>query len=161
MNEREKRLVIVMGAMAFLIVNLFLYFRVYSPRRADAQVKIRQYEATLANADTFMRMRDEVADEIDWLEKNQAKVAPVQDVSADLQRFAQTEASPQRSDNQEAADSALGGGSGGHLPPRPGRTRTQRHARSRFTAGSTGSRRRPNSAPSHRCASPPSGRTTP
>jgi type II secretory pathway component PulM len=92
MNEREKKLVILMGAMAFIIVNLFLYFRIYVPRRADAQVKIRQYEATLANADTFMRMRDEVADEIEWLENNHAKVAPVQDVSAELQRFAQTEA---------------------------------------------------------------------
>ena len=90
MNAREKKLVIAMGVMAFLIVNLFLYFRIYSPQRAEARVKIRQHQATLDNADTFMRMRDEVADEIEWLEKNQAKVAPVQQVSADLQRFAQT-----------------------------------------------------------------------
>lgn len=93
MNEREKKLVIMLGAVGFLIVNLFLYFRVYVPRRAETRAKIVQYEATLDNADTFIQMRAEVADEIDWLEKNSPQVAPSQEVEAGLQRFAQTEAS--------------------------------------------------------------------
>jgi len=92
MNPREKKLVIGMGVVAFLLVNLFLYFRVYEPKKSETQVKIRKHEAILSNADTFLRMRDEVADEIEWLEQNQAKVAPSQEVEAGLQRFAQTEA---------------------------------------------------------------------
>jgi len=92
MNPREKKLVIAMGVVAFLLVNLFLYFRVYEPKKHEARTKIRQHEATLSNADTYLRMRDEVADEIEWLEKNQAEVAPSQEVEAGLQRFAQTEA---------------------------------------------------------------------
>lgn len=92
MNPREKKLVIAMGAIAFLIVNLFLYFRVYEPKKNSIRARIRQDQATVDNADIFMRMRDEVADEIEWLEKNQATVAPSQEVEAGLQRFAQTEA---------------------------------------------------------------------
>lgn len=92
MNQREKKLVVSMGVVAFLLVNLFLYFRVYEPKKNNAKANIRRYEATLSNADTFLRMRDEVADEIEWLEKNKAKVAPSQEVEAGLQRFAQTEA---------------------------------------------------------------------
>ncbi len=92
MNEREKRLVILLGGTALVIVILALWFKVYEPMKNKARKQIIASEATLKNANIFLEMRDQYADEIDWLEKHQPKTAPRQDIEASLQRFAQTEA---------------------------------------------------------------------
>jgi len=91
MNEREKKLVIFLGATAFVIVNLALYAKVYVPMKAKARKQIVASEATLKNADIFLEMRDQYADEIDWLETHSPKTAPAQEIDASLQRFAQSE----------------------------------------------------------------------
>jgi hypothetical protein len=91
MNDREKKLVVMLGATAFAIVNLALYFKLYEPMRNKARKDIVASQATLKNADIFLDMRDQYADEIDWLEKHQPKTAPPQEIDASLQRFAQSE----------------------------------------------------------------------
>jgi hypothetical protein len=93
MTAREKKLATLLGVAGFLIVNLGLYFKVYEPLKKNARRDIGSHQLTLKNADFFIEMRDQYADEIEWLEKNLPQTAAVQEVEAGLQRFAQTEAS--------------------------------------------------------------------
>ena len=93
MTVREKKLALFLGVAAFVLVNLALYFRVYEPLKSSARRDIANHQLTLKNADFFLEMREQYADEIKWLEENVPKAAPSQEVEASLQRFAQTEAS--------------------------------------------------------------------
>jgi hypothetical protein len=92
MNEREKKLVILLGATAFVIVNLALYFKVYSPWKEKAHKQILNSQTVVEKANLCLGAQDQFDDEIRWLDKYRPKTAARQDVEAALQRFAQTEA---------------------------------------------------------------------
>ena len=93
MSPREKKLVVLLGAAGFLLVNLGVYFKVYEPLKTRVARDLGGHQLTLKNADFFIEMREQYADEIEWLEKNVPQTAAVQEAEAGLQRFAQTEAS--------------------------------------------------------------------
>jgi len=93
MNPREKKLVILLGASAFVIVNAALFFKVYEPAKKNAEREIRSHAVTIKSGSQFLDMRDQYADEIKWLEKNIPETADYEKVRDGLLRFAKTEAS--------------------------------------------------------------------
>lgn len=91
MNAREKRLVILMGLVGFLFLNLYAV-RWYRQKRESVTRERDQAELTLQNARSFLEMKEQFADEIDWVAKYEPAPAAVQEIDSALQKFSQEEA---------------------------------------------------------------------
>lgn len=91
MSARERRLVILLGLIGFGLLNLFA-FKWFQQKKESVRRARGQAEVTLQNARAFLEMRQQFADEIDWLGKHEPQPAAVQEVESSLQRFVQEEA---------------------------------------------------------------------
>lgn len=91
MSSREKRLLTLFAAAGFIIVN-FLGFRYAQGARADVDNQRANAERELATAENFRASREQVMDEMEWLEKHEPKPAAEQDVQTKLQQFADSRA---------------------------------------------------------------------
>lgn len=91
MSAREQRLVILFSLIGFGLLNLFA-FKWFQQKKESVRRARAQAEVTLQNARAFLDMRQQFADEIDWLAKHEPQPAAVQEVESALQRFVQEEA---------------------------------------------------------------------
>ncbi len=93
MNDRERKLLVVVGILVFAILNLGVFKLVYSPRVKAANEKKKTYEEDLVLAKLRESMLDEKQGEIDWLNRNEQKVIKSsQKALADLEALANREA---------------------------------------------------------------------
>lgn len=87
MNDREKRLVLVLGLIAVGIGVLFGY-KTYADYRTTIQIQTKAAELTLENAENFLALREQAADELAWLAENEPEPNAIQNVRPAIQQFA-------------------------------------------------------------------------
>ena len=71
MNDRERKLLVVVGILVFAILNLAAFKLVYSPRVKAANEKKKAYEEDLVLAMLREAMLDDKQGEIDCLNRNE------------------------------------------------------------------------------------------
>ena len=91
MSDREKKLLIFFAIGGFAILN-FLVFNFAMAKRAEVNSQRIAAEGQLEIADVARKSIDEIADEMDWLEKHLPEPMASQDVQTKLLQFASAEA---------------------------------------------------------------------
>lgn len=91
MSDREKKLLIFFAIGGFAILN-FLAFNFAMGKRAEVNRQRIAAEGQLAIADVARKSSEEVADQMDWLEKHEPEPVASQDVQTKLLQFASAEA---------------------------------------------------------------------
>ncbi len=91
MSTREKRLLIFFGFAGFLVLN-FLGFNLYQTRKQGVAARLGEAKQTLQRAEIVSASRDQVAEEMVWLDENEPEPAASQDVQTGLQKFCESEA---------------------------------------------------------------------
>lgn len=91
MSSREKRLLIFFAAAGFLVLN-FLGVKFYQAERIKVRAKLAEARQQLQTAEIISASREQVAEEMDWLEENEPEPAASQDVQTKLQKFCESEA---------------------------------------------------------------------
>ena len=91
MNNREKKLIVVLFGAAFLIVNLLL-FTSYTNAKQKKESALKKNKEELARKKTEMDQSVERLDEMDWLIENAPKEGVHSDVRADFVTFAEKSA---------------------------------------------------------------------
>lgn len=91
MNHREKRLLLVFAGVAGALV-LFFGFETYRSRMEVLRKETEEARMTVTNAELFLQMQDQFADEIEWLELNEPAPRTVQEVQPALEQLATREA---------------------------------------------------------------------
>jgi len=93
MNDREKKLLVLVGVIVFLILNLAAWSVVYSPRKKAAEAKETEYVGKMGKAKDRQFELDEIQPQAEWLERNEQKmVKSWQKALADLESLANREA---------------------------------------------------------------------
>ena len=91
MSDREKKLLIFFAIGGFASLN-FLAFNFAMSKRAEVNSQRTDAERQLALADTARESSDQVAPEMDWLDKNLPEPMASQDVQTKLLQFTSTDA---------------------------------------------------------------------
>ena len=93
MNDREKKLLVLVGVIVFLILNLAAWSLVYSPRKKAAVAKEKEYVGKMVLAKAQEVELTEIQPQVDWLKRNEQKmVKSWQKALADLESLANREA---------------------------------------------------------------------
>ena len=93
MNDREKKLLVLVGIIVFLILNLAAWSLVYSPRKKVAEAKEKEYVDKIAVAQVQEVELVEIQPQVEWLERNEQKlIKSWQKALADLESLANREA---------------------------------------------------------------------
>lgn len=87
MNNREKRLVLFLALIAVGIGCLFGY-KSYANYRDNIHIEMAAAELTLINAENFVALREQAAEQLAWLEENEPEPMAIQNVRPAIQRFA-------------------------------------------------------------------------
>ena len=74
MNDREKKLLVLVGIIVFLILNLAAWSLVYSPRKKAAEAKEKDYVDKIAVAQVQEVELVEIQPQVEWLERNEQKL---------------------------------------------------------------------------------------
>lgn len=92
MSDREKKLVLLFGLAAFVLLNVFgvSWFRSY---KKDIAAKLSKAESRLQVAQAYSDSYTTVADEMDWLADHLPKARAEQIVQTELLEFASNQAS--------------------------------------------------------------------
>lgn len=91
MSPREKKLLILLLAGGFVMLNL-IGLSFYRSQRAAVDERILQAERELATAELFQASRNQVGEEMEWLEQHLPEPAANQDVQVVLQTLCKVEA---------------------------------------------------------------------
>jgi len=92
MSHREKRLLFLLSTVGFLVFNYLLY-GYWESHKIAAQRQLTNAEATYQTAVATNAVRDQLADEIQWLADHEPKPAAEQDIQTRLQEICEREAS--------------------------------------------------------------------
>jgi hypothetical protein len=91
MNAREKRLIILLSGIAVIFGGVFGY-RAYADELAKVRQQREAAELVLNNAELFLDMREEFAEQIDWLAANEPEPQAIQTVRPLIQQIASRQA---------------------------------------------------------------------
>lgn len=91
MSHREKRLLILLSSVGFLVFNYLLY-GYWESQSLAAKRRLRDSESTYQNAVATNEVRDQLADEIQWLTEHEPQPAAEQDIQTRLQEICEREA---------------------------------------------------------------------
>jgi hypothetical protein len=91
MSTREKKLLTLLLVAGFLIVNFFLY-TLYSQKQTTYENELNVAKGRLQQAISFGESSEQLAEEMQWLAKNEPEPAAYQDVQTKLQQFAEAQA---------------------------------------------------------------------
>lgn len=91
MSSREKKLLIFFAVAGFLVIN-FLLIGFLSKQKIKAASNLAQAKSKLEVAQRISEMRDQVADEMDWLAEHLPEPAAEQDVQTKLNQLGMREA---------------------------------------------------------------------
>jgi len=91
MSDREKKLVLLFGIAAFLLVNFFgiSWFRGYQTGVARDLLKAK---ASVTDAENKSENHETISDEMEFLAKYDPKPRPAQTVQTELEQFASSQA---------------------------------------------------------------------
>jgi hypothetical protein len=90
MSPREKNLLILFATAGFIILNL-LAFNFHSKKKLEIRSQLADAEQALILAESIAANRDEVSDEIQWLNSREPEPAAYQDVQSNLQQLIERE----------------------------------------------------------------------
>lgn len=91
MSSREKKLLIFFAVAGFLVIN-FLLIGFLNKQKIKAASNLAQAKSKLEVAQRISEMRDQVADEMDWLAEHLPEPAAEQDVQTKLNQLGMREA---------------------------------------------------------------------
>lgn len=91
MSDREKKLLTLFLLAGFLIVNFFLY-TLYAQKKTLYATDLDSAKARLQQAIAFSESSNQLAEQMEWLAKNEPEPATYQDTQNKLQQFAETQA---------------------------------------------------------------------
>jgi hypothetical protein len=91
MSDREKKLLALFLVAGFLIINFFLY-SLYIQKKALYASDLEAAKARLQQAIAFSESSQQLAEQMDWLAKNEPEPATYQETQNTLQNFAETQA---------------------------------------------------------------------
>ncbi|RPJ34909.1 MAG: hypothetical protein EHM17_04685 [Verrucomicrobiaceae bacterium] len=91
MSPREKKLLIFFATAGFLVIN-FLAFGFFKTQRLQADRELAQARQKLETAEIYRASSEQVADQMEWLAKNEPQPAANQDVQTQLQQLCEKEA---------------------------------------------------------------------
>jgi hypothetical protein len=91
MSDREKKLVLLFGLAAFVLLNAFgvSWFRKYKNK---LDIDLRTAEGEVETADAFSRKFDTVIEEMDWMGEHAPQERAGQLVSSELEQYASNQA---------------------------------------------------------------------
>ncbi|HAT19172.1 MAG TPA: hypothetical protein DCS85_03355 [Verrucomicrobiales bacterium] len=93
MSDREKKLIILVGILVFVVLNLGAYQVWYAPRKKEAVNDEEKFVIMKGEAMAAMDAQDFKRAEIEWLERNEQKqIKSPQKALADLEALANREA---------------------------------------------------------------------
>ncbi len=93
MSDREKKLIILVGILVFVVLNLGAYQVWYAPRKKEAVNDEEKFVIMKGEAMAAMDAQDSKRAEIEWLEHNeQRQIKSPQKALADLEALANREA---------------------------------------------------------------------
>ena len=87
MNDREKRLILVLAFIGLVIAGLFGY-KVYARALADVRSQKRIAELTLDSARRFIEEGEQFADQSEWLAQNEPEPQAIQLVRSNTEQLA-------------------------------------------------------------------------
>lgn len=91
MSSREQKLLIFFAVAGFLVIN-FLLIGYLNKQKIAAASSLAQAKVKLETAHRISAERDEVADEMDWLEQNMPEPSAEQEVQTKLNQLGMREA---------------------------------------------------------------------
>ena len=91
MSSREQKLLIFFAVAGFLVIN-FLLVGFLKDKRAKAESALTAAKRKLEVANQVSKSRDQVADEMDWLEQNMPDPTAEQEVQTKLNQLGMREA---------------------------------------------------------------------
>ncbi|MFT3991288.1 MAG: hypothetical protein QM680_07745 [Luteolibacter sp.] len=91
MSDREKKLLIFLGAAGFIILNLF-GFNLYQQAAARAESNRKAAAQKLSSYQMLIAGKEQIADEVQWLAEHQPDSMASQDVQTRLQQLVAKEA---------------------------------------------------------------------
>ena len=86
MSDREKKLLMGLGAALFAVVTLFGY-KFLTTKQDELRVQIKGLESKIWEADTALKSRDSLQSEIDWLAQAQKEPKEGTLVGSQLETF--------------------------------------------------------------------------
>ena len=93
MSDREKKLIILVGILVFVVLNFGAYQVWYAPRKEEAVKDEKKFDRMKGEAEAAMDAQDFKRAEIEWLERNEQKqIKSPQKALADLEALANREA---------------------------------------------------------------------
>ena len=93
MSDREKKLIILVGILVFVVLNIGAYQVWYAPRKEKAVADEEKFVIMKDEAEAAMDAQDFKRAEIEWLERNEQKqIKSSQKALADLEALANREA---------------------------------------------------------------------
>ena len=91
MSSREKKLLTLFAVAGFVVINFFL-FGFLKKQGFAADSKLTEAELALEQAEFVSASRDQVVDEMDWLQQHEPEPIANQDVQTKLQELCEREA---------------------------------------------------------------------
>ncbi len=91
MSDREKKLIILFGGAVVLMALLWGY-KWFNQQKIIAENEHRSAEQMLRDAELFKQSREQVADEIEWLQQHEPQPEAAEQVPARLQGLCASEA---------------------------------------------------------------------
>ena len=98
MSDREKKLLLFLGAALFIIVNLIAVSKFYLPKVRVAEASKRQAELDLMSAENTLAFRDESTPQMDWLDRSGTVVSDPNRARSELQQYVRKQAVARRLD---------------------------------------------------------------
>jgi hypothetical protein len=93
MSDREKKLIIFVGILVFVVLNLGVYKVWYAPRKEEAVKQKKEFVRMKGEAMDDLIAQESKRAEIEWLERNEQKqIKSSQKALADLEALANREA---------------------------------------------------------------------
>ncbi len=93
MSDREKKLIIFVGILVFVVLNLGVYKVWYAPRKKEAVKQKKEFVRMKGEAMDDLIAQESKRAEIEWLERNEQKqIKSSQKALADLEALANREA---------------------------------------------------------------------
>ncbi len=91
MSPKEKKLLILFGAVGFIVLNFFI-FKILKDKQAKVRADRIDAESKLELAEKFRESSDQIRDQMDWLAKHEPEPASSQDLQTKLQKLGESEA---------------------------------------------------------------------
>jgi hypothetical protein len=91
MSDREKKLVLLFGLAAFVLLNAF-GVRVYRQQKTTLASQLIAAEGEVQNAEAFARKFDTVIEEMDWMGEHAPEKRAGQLVASELEQYASNQA---------------------------------------------------------------------